>query len=62
MNVRDWWVLKQLRAQVMTDLSDFIPAGYFQDRINRVRSEFPFRGRDEFDIEVNHDGLLPSDH
>lgn len=27
----DWWVVKQLRAMVLTDLKDFVPAGYFEN-------------------------------
>lgn len=26
----DWWILKQLRAMILTDLRDFVPLGYFE--------------------------------
>jgi len=32
----DWWVLKQLRAQVLSDLLDFIPSGYFEQTVSEL--------------------------
>ena len=26
----DWWIVKQLRAMILTDLRDFVPQGYFE--------------------------------
>ena len=28
----DWWIIKQLRAQVISDLNPFIPSGYFETK------------------------------
>ncbi|MBK1890629.1 TIR domain-containing protein [Undibacterium sp. 14-3-2] len=30
----DWWILKQLRAMLLSDLRDFIPEGYFESKRN----------------------------
>ena len=33
----DWWIVKQLRATILTDLHDFIPKNYFEREADRFK-------------------------
>ena len=33
----DWWIVKQLRAMVLTDLGGFVPKGYFENETNEIK-------------------------
>jgi hypothetical protein len=33
----DWWILKQLRAMVLSDLREFIPQGYFESEVEKFK-------------------------
>lgn len=33
----DWWIVKQLRATILTDLHDFIPKNYFEREADRLK-------------------------
>ncbi|WP_161788448.1 hypothetical protein [Desulfonatronum thiodismutans] len=38
----DWWTLKQLRAQVMSDLQNLIPSGYFENEAKEMKFDPSF--------------------
>lgn len=40
----DWWIVKQLRAMILTDLRDFIPLGYFESEVDKFNSRELTRG------------------
>ena len=31
----DWWIVKQLRAQILEDLREFVPQGYFESEVEK---------------------------
>ncbi|MFA6310400.1 MAG: hypothetical protein WCV99_10550 [Sterolibacterium sp.] len=33
----DWWIVKQLRAMILTDLRDFVPPGYFESKVETLK-------------------------
>lgn len=33
----DWWIVKQLRAMVLTDLRDFVPHGHFESEVEKFK-------------------------
>lgn len=40
----DWWIVKQLRAMILTDLRDFVPLGYFESEADKFKSRELMRG------------------
>lgn len=48
----DWWILKQLRAQVLIDLQDFIPQDYFEKEIDTFKFSSAFKNSDHLSREL----------
>lgn len=56
----DSWVLKQLRAFVLTDLKDFIPSGYFDNELEELRLSNSFSASKYLSFEL-HWGKLAAE-
>lgn len=48
----DWWIVKQLRAMVLTDLRDFVPQGYFESEVETFKLHDGIRNSDHFSCEI----------
>lgn len=47
----DWWIVKQLRAMILTDLRDFVPPGYFESEVETFKLDSRMTGADHFSHE-----------
>ncbi|MDP1594366.1 MAG: hypothetical protein Q8L80_09030 [Gallionella sp.] len=56
----DWWILKQLRAMILTDLRDFVPHGYFESEVEKFKLDDRITGADHFSHELRW-GYLAGD-
>lgn len=56
----DWWIVKQLRAMILTDLRDFVPQGYFESEVEKFKLDDRIKGSDHFSHELRW-GYLASD-
>ena len=56
----DWWILKQLRAMILTDLRDFVPQGYFESEVEKFKLDDSITGADHFSHELRW-GYLAGD-
>ncbi len=48
----DWWILKQLRAQVLSDLQEFIPDGHFTQDAEHFTIPNEIEGSKHFSDEI----------
>ncbi|MGZ5018535.1 MAG: hypothetical protein ACXV8U_22440 [Methylobacter sp.] len=48
----DWWIMKQLRAMVLTDLRDFVPQGYFESEVEKFKFDNRIKNSDHFSREL----------
>jgi hypothetical protein len=48
----DWWIMKQLRAMVLTDLREFIPDGYFESDVEKFKLHHEIKNSDHFSREL----------
>lgn len=48
----DWWILKQLRAMILTDLHDFVPHGYFESEVEEVKLCDEIKNSNHFSREL----------
>lgn len=48
----DWWILKQLRAMVLTDLQNFIPEGHFESEPDKFKFSETTEGAKQFSSEL----------
>lgn len=56
----DWWILKQLRAMILTDLRDFVPQSYFESEVEKFKLDDRITGADHFSHELRW-GYLAGD-
>lgn len=56
----DWWVLKELRAMILTDLRDFVPHGYFESEVEKFKLNNRITNADHFSHELRW-GYLAGD-
>lgn len=56
----DWWIVKQLRAMILTDLRDFVPPGYFESEAENFKLDSGITGSDYFSHELKW-GYLAGD-
>ncbi|MCK4794397.1 MAG: hypothetical protein KAV87_62290 [Desulfobacteraceae bacterium] len=47
----DWWIVKQLRAMILTDLRDFVPQGYFEGEVEKFKLHHRIKNSDHFSRE-----------
>ena len=59
-DVVDWWIVKQLRAMVLTDVRDFVPQGYFESAPEKLTLRAEIEGSDHFSRELRW-GYLAAD-
>jgi hypothetical protein len=48
----DWWIVKQLRAIILTDLRDFVPKGYFESEVEKLKLHDGIKNSDHFNREL----------
>ncbi len=48
----DWWIVKQLRAMILTDLRDFVPQGYFESEAEKFKLHHGIKNSDHFSREL----------
>lgn len=48
----DWWIVKQLRAMILTDLRDFVPHGYFESEAEKFKLHHGIKNSDHFSREL----------
>ena len=48
----DWWILKQLRAMVLSDLREFIPQGYFESEVEKFKLHDSIEGAKHLSREL----------
>ncbi len=48
----DWWIYKQLRSQILTDLRKYVPDGYFSREINELTASNTIIGSKYFTDEL----------
>jgi len=48
----DWWIVKQLRAMVVEDLSEFVPQGYFESEPDKFKLHNRIKGSQHFSREI----------
>lgn len=48
----DWWIVKQLRAMILTDLRDFVPHGYFESKAEKFKLHHGIKNSDHFSREL----------
>jgi hypothetical protein len=48
----DWWIVKQLRVMILTDLSDFVPHGYFESEAEKFKLHDGIKNSDHFSREL----------
>jgi hypothetical protein len=51
-DVVDWWIVKQLRAMILTDLRDFVPQGYFESEAEKFKLHRGTKNSDHFSREL----------
>lgn len=51
-DVVDWWIVKQLRAMILTDLRDFVPQGYFESEVEKWKLHDGIKNSDHFSREL----------
>lgn len=51
-HVPDWWVVKQLRAMVLTDLRELIPKDYLEGDVEKFRLQFEFENSAHYSREL----------
>jgi hypothetical protein len=56
----DSWILKQLRALVLTDLKDLVPQGYFESEAENLKVYSSFKGSEYLSIELQW-GILATE-
>lgn len=56
----DWWIVKQLRAMILTDLRDFVPQGYFESEVEKFKLDDSITGADHSSHELRW-GYLAGD-
>lgn len=59
-DVMDWWILKQLRAMILTDLRDFVPHGYFESSAEKFKLHDGIKNSTHFSRELRW-GYLAGD-
>ncbi|MGZ5045579.1 MAG: hypothetical protein ACXV8P_12395 [Methylobacter sp.] len=48
----DWWIVKQLRAMVLSDLREFIPQGYFESEVEKFKLHDGIKNSGHFSQEL----------
>jgi hypothetical protein len=48
----EWWILKQLRAQVLTDLKNIIPNNYFDEKPDEISVSDGFANKESLEREL----------
>lgn len=48
----DWWIVKQLRAMVLTDLREFVTPGYFEGEVDKFKLHDGIENSKHFSREV----------
>lgn len=48
----DWWIVRQLRAMILTDLRDFVPQDYFEGEVDKLKFDSRITGADHFSHEI----------
>ena len=48
----DWWIVKQLRAMILTDLRDFVPQGYFESEAEKFKLYDGIKNSGHFSREI----------
>jgi len=56
----DWWILKQLRAMILTDLRDFVPPNYFESEVEKFKLHDGIKNSTHFSRELSW-GCLAGD-
>ena len=56
----DWWIVKQLRAMILTELCDFVPHGYFESEVERFKLHDGIKNSGHFSRELKW-GYLAGD-
>lgn len=51
-DIMDWWIVKQLRAMILTDLRDFVPQGYFESEVEKLKLHDGIKNSDHFNREL----------